>query len=431
MMKKFLAIAVLCVAVPGLAAQLQFAPSPVPLDSMFRVVLSGEGAVGGSIRVLNLRSMEFVTLEFQDEDGRWVTDYIHAVRPCVCEAEEAAARLDVELGDVLVAATEAGEGLSATTKVARPERDDGEPVVRLRRLDTEERDFLPVEEMVAGAYALEIVDRSMSVTCAPDYITDVRASLADRELHLTLEEEDATTGRFVTIFQADIRPEQGELVVELMGPDGETVALPLKEGLFFLLFSVEYEDQRVEAAVSPLRVELSEQRISVPVGCSETVEIMKPEEADEYLWYEEGVLVGTEDHLAVGAFAPKEQTQIRVFVRQDIHWGAADFTYRVTPAPTIGFRNAATGEPAGEPWSGREQIEVRLEYACAEEPPQVRVGVLGEDDTPQTLPMSRIDGCTWVSEPFHPRDVGAYTGDVLWALSRHQCISTYATLRIK
>ncbi len=433
-MRKLLAIAVLCVAVPGLAAELQIDPSPVPLDSLFRVVLSGEGADQGSVKVLNLRSMDFVTLDLQDEDGRWVTGYVHAVRPCVCEAEEAAARLDVELGDVLVAATEVGEGLSAATKVAPPQRGPEEPVVRLRRLDTGEREFFAVEELTAGTYVLEVVDRSLSVSCEPDYITDVRVYLGDRELHLNLEEEDATAGRFLAFFQADIRPEQGELLVVLMGPDGEEVGLPWEEGLHF---AAEYEGRRVGVPVSPLRAELSAERISLPAGCSQTVHVTKPEQADEYLWYEGRRKLGTGPSLTVFGQAPQYWAVVNVFVRQGIHWGTAEFEYRVAPGSSLTFLDAATEQPASQPWSRDRELKVLLEHAYTEDPrtpPTVRAGVLGENDE-QRLTMTKIEQGIWISTAFRPREFRAGAGDVLWALYRDtafpSCNFDYELLRIK
>lgn len=429
MMRKLLAIALLCVAVPGLAAQLHIAPSPVHLDGMFRVVLAGDAEQGTIVTVFNLRSKEHVTLELRADGDGWVTDPIAAMRPCVCEPPTAAARLEVDLGDILVAAIET-EGVGpARARVGRAEAD---PTIELWRLDTAEKDYVEAETLISGVYALEIADASESISCALDYLTAVPVALGQRGAHLVLEETDATSGRFVAHFQVHVRPQDGKLRVELIGPDGEEISEPWSEELSF---TVQYEGERVELQVAPpFPVDLSHDRLTLPWGCCQEMTIAEPTAADEYVWYEGETQLGNQPWVMLCGDSVKEWTEVRAFVRKGIHWGVAVLEYRVVPQASLMFLDAETGQQAPQPWSRERELQVLLEHVYTEEPPTVRVGVLGEGDE-RRLDMNETDEGMWVSDPLRPRDLGAGAGDVVWALYRDpefpSCNWDYETLRIK
>ncbi len=430
---KMLAIAVLCMAVPTLAAQIEIDPSPVPLDGMFRVVVSGDVGPDDSVTVLNLRTMEHVTLELSCAGDHWTTEPAQAVRTCVCESADAAARLDVELGDLLVAATDVDDGRSTTARVTYRERRPGEPALYLLRFDNAEKEFVSTGvEMPAGLYALEIHDARKDISCDLDEIEGVHGALGGEELLIDLEEIDVASGRFMVMFQLDIYPVDQELQVVLSNVDGEAVVeLPWADDLWF---GADYEHRVVAAEVLPLAVSLSDTTLSLPVECSHHVYVVEPDEADEYLWYEDGRLISTDDALVVGGFSPKEATEVVLLVRQGVHWGTASLTYHITPPPSIAFLDAATGERARAPWTSTRALQVHLEHACTEYPPVVRMGVLGEDRS-ITLDMVANEACTWISKAVIPCDaLGARSGDVLWVQYRDPdcpAVHTYATLRLK
>ncbi len=430
---KMLAIAVLCMAVPTLAAQVEIVPSPVPLDGLFHVVVRGDIGLGDSVTVLNLRTMEHVTLDLTCAGDRWVTEAVQAVRTCVCESAEAAARLDVQLGDTLVAATEAGEGRSTTTRVSYRERIPGEPHLFLRRFDTEEMDFVYAGvEIPSGLYAIEIHDARKDVSCDLDTIEDVPGAFGREELLIDLEEIEVASGRFMVMFQLDIYPVDQELRVVLSNADGEIVMdLPWEKDLWF---GADYGHRVVAAEVVPLAVSLSETQLSLPVGCSHHVYVIEPDDADEYRWYEDGKLLSTDDRVTVGGFVSHDWKTVTAFARSGVQWGVAEFTYRVTPPPTVSFRDPATGQVARQPWPSTGAVQIMLEDVYTGEAPVVDIGVLGGDRQHMTL-ETQVNEATWVSAAFRPVDRGWYAGDVLWVEYKDKdgcsAAHTYATLRLK
>ncbi|MFH1610196.1 MAG: hypothetical protein ABID40_06185, partial [Candidatus Bipolaricaulota bacterium] len=98
----------------------------------------------------------------------------------------------------------------------------------------------------------------------------------------------------------------------------------------------------------------------------------------------------------------------------------------------LSFVTADTGLPVTEPWPCTQMLRVKVENISGEAQ-AVTIGKLGPDPRSQELMLEKVRDGVFLSRPIRPSDLGACSGDVLWAQYRDPrgCYTVYVTLALR
>lgn len=412
------------VAIPSLGAELRFEPG-LHLGGTVQVRVTGIGDVGGQATLLVLRTGELVTVPLRPDGDGLASAPIRLLRPC--DSADGPS-LGVQVGDTVAAATELGGGLAVAARVEPPLRAPGEPVLALERWDNEALKWVQARDIVPALYRMTLSDRSLDTTCERER-ADLPLALAEREFSLPLVEEEGTGGKFEGKFVVALEPRacslwlsvstvEGKPLVETVVPAG--ACLVCRRG-----------DDAIRFPVPALSVNLAPSSPTLPVGCVGEVRLIEPEKPDEVRWCVDGA--ERPGGLALPLFADAPRTaSVVALVRQGLLWERGQTTVTFVPQVRLSLVGAETGLPAAEPWPCPQPLRVRAEHVPG---PgfTVLVGKLGPDPKAVELALEAGPDGIWLTRAFHPTELGACAGDVLWAQFKDPrgCYAAYVTLSLR
>ena len=412
----------LLVTLPVLGAEIQF-DGELHLAGTFKVIVTEVAATSGQATLIVLRTGEVIQVDLRCEGARLESPPIHARRPCDPERDPS---LSVELGDTIVAATDLGGGLSTTALVGP--REPGVPSLALERWDNVEMEWVPAEEMEPALFRFVLDDRSLDTTCERDSFA-LPVAIGEEELSLTLVEGAPTSGAFSVEFVVALEPREGALWLQLVTVDGDLLAeVPVEEGTSVVGRRGE-EARHARLALLPVALEPAE--LAIPVCCVGEIRVTTPEGADEVRWWVDGAARSGDLALPLCADAPRSASVV-AFVRQGLVWGRAEAAVTFVPRVRLSFVDAATGARPAEPWPCGLEIRIRADEVTGPAP-VVMVGKLGPDPRVQELTLAQDATGAFVSAPLRPSDLGACSGDVLWAQFRDPrgCYTAYTILPLR
>lgn len=403
-MKWLLVVAGVLAAIPACGADIRFDPAPT-LGGTFRVVVTGTGATTGQVTLVVLRTGEVVQVAVRCTGTRLESGEILAHRGC---GPAGAVSVQVQLGDTLVAATDLGEGLSATARVAPP---PGSPALGLERWDNVALEWVQAETVGPAHFRVVLDDPSLDTTCDRDTVV-LPVSVGGAEFSLALIEQAPLGGRFSGEFALTVEPRACDLWVEVKTVEGTLLAeapLPTEGAL-----TCEHEGVLLRVPLRSLPVALAAPQLTVPVGCVGEVGLTQPDGADEVRWCVDGVpspVMGA----ALGLLADAPRVlQVVALVREGMLWGRAEARVEYVPQVAVSFVDARTGLPVSRPWPCSLPLRVRVDNAAASRL-VVMVGKFGTDPGVRELALDEVEPRVFLSASFTSADFGACAGVVLWA----------------
>jgi len=416
-------LAVVMAALPALGAEIVFEQSP-SLVGTFHVFVRGVAETVGEVTVVNLRTSELVRVPLVPVEGGLRGGPVHAPRECDVPLSFF---LVVRVGDMVVAATTLGGGLSATAWVGPRLPRPGEPKLTLEWWDDVEMKWVPAKE--AGPARLRIVLEyaTADVTCDPDVVS-LPVEVGAQTFALALAEDAATSGRFNVEFVTVVEPQRCDLVLRVLSLVRDVLfEAPVPAGLSF-----RFEGQRLFTPLHTFRVTLVPSVLVLPVGCLGEVRVVEPARADEVRWCVDGLEQPVRGPvLTLFADAPRA-LRVVALVRSGLRWARAESTVTYTPQAQVSFVDAVTGRPVLGLWPCTHFVRVRVENVTIGA--RITVGKLGPDPRAKELVLVEMapDGA-FLSEPIRPSDFGACAGDVLWAQYRDPrgCYTAFATLPLR
>lgn len=413
-MKRLALLVILLMGFSAWAGTIQISPSPVPLKGTFQVCLMGLQAEDGDAVVVNVNTGELVRVPLVPQGGRLVSEEIYALRDCDTVPEGAEYVLHVAVGQVIAAATELDDGLSATALVTAPA---GRPEISLEVWDAGRDAWCPRpggSELSPGRILIAVSDPSKDVTCDRESVSLV-ITLGSSQVDLDLREDGPASGTFSAELTLSMEPQDADILVKLSHQGSDLLSTPARPEL---PLKVVYGDSSQEFRISPLDVALSlEPGPREDTGCPIRVSVQSPT-PDEVRWLVDGVLQpegGPELRAVRSQPTYPDSFPVVALVRKGNMWGKAEIPISFVPRTSISFVDAQTGEEiAGTAACGRS-LKVKLEYVLDDGAPQVWVGILGPNCSARELALTSQGEGTFLSEAFSTEDLSACAGDVLWA----------------
>ncbi|MCS7240060.1 MAG: hypothetical protein NZ651_02290 [Candidatus Bipolaricaulota bacterium] len=398
------------------AEVIRFEPAPQLLQT-FYVVVEDTPAQEGKALLLNATTGKVWVLELKRAGDVLKSPALQAIRPCDQRPAEIMAIEISQVGDLLVAATELGEGASTVAKVGpRP----GECTITLEVQEGAE--WKPATTLGIGKYRLKVECPPYDKTCEQDVLPGgLTARMDQTEITLALQEADKTGGVFFWTFSGDFQLDKGkqELIYRLAWEDQE-LTIPSTCRLVFRAGGKE-----LMTRVETLAVEIGpSMAMFIPAGCGAKLQVLAPSEPDEVLWYVPGrgwfsgytlEFVATDDLAAPVPVYPYALL-VRVFVRKGNAWGTTQMALTVTPRPELTFVDAKSGQPIKGPWPINQSLKVQVAGIpdFVSEGLFVRVGKLGPEPMERKVGLRRVQEGLYESEPLVPEAWQTKPGDILW-----------------
>lgn len=414
-MKRGTLFLILAVSLSGLAGTIQIIPSPTSLKGEFQVCVPGIQAEAGDVLVVNVRTGEQVRVPLADAGGRLVAGPIHVLRPCDRRPEEAKYVLHVEVGDVIAAATEVEGGLSTTTAVAPPQ---GEATLDLATWEESVSTWCSHTlgaELLPGRLRVTIEDPTKDLYCKEESI-NLKLKLGGSETRMDVRESGPATGRFIAELELAVEPSGADLVVRLIHEGSELLSVPLSEAA---ALNIAYGGLIQTFPVAGLETALGlDPGPREDAGCPIRVTVVVPGYPDEVLWFVDGGQLsehGPELRVVRDEPSYPALLQVTALVRVGSLWGKTSATLSFVPKTQIAIVQAETGEPIQGAAECGTVLRAKLSFAYDDEAPQVWVGLLGPACSVPRFGLEPQGNGVYLSEPFRPEELGACSGDVLWA----------------
>ncbi|MCX7844208.1 MAG: hypothetical protein N2507_02450 [Candidatus Bipolaricaulota bacterium] len=406
------------------AAEIAFEPAPRLLGT-FALVVRGVAADQGEAVLFNAATGQRLVLPLERHGPVLRTPPILAVRPC--DPRPAGQRVHLlevtGVGELLVAATALGQGLSAAAKVGPRE---GRCELLLEAKEGEE--WKPVQALGAGEYRVRLVCPPADRTCQPDPLPrGLRVRLGQTELTLDLLEDGNATGHFVWTFSSAfaLDRERPELLFVLRWED-RAVAVAAEQAR--LILQVGEKELGVPVPLLPVEVQPAT-ALLVPAGCRAQLELRQPAEPDEVLWWVPGrgwfagvsLELAADEPLALGVPRYPEALLAKVFVRKGAAWGATQVAVSIAPRPRLLFVDPKTGEEIRGPWPAAQEFRIRMvdPLGFPGDALAVYVGKLGPQPLERRVELRPVEGGVYESAPLSPRLWQAKPGEFLWAQVRY------------
>lgn len=428
-MRKAILLVVLAFSLPALAGKIQIDPSPIPLKGTFQVVVTGLQDATGDVLVVNVRTGEEIRVPLEAKGGRLLAGPIYALRDCDDAAGKAHV-IRVQVGDVIVAATELEKGLSVTAVV---EVIGGEPALTVERWDEGQALWCPSPPLEPGKIRIVVEDPGKDVLCEPESV-QVTIRLGGEEKDLDAREKGATSGRFVSELELSIERDGPALKAVLAHKGSEFLSTPLAEDM---ALTVIYGDLAYSVSLPSLAVGLESTEIVEDTGCPVKLALAEPTDPDEVIWYvdeAERTERGPEIKLIRTEPTYPDGLSVVALVRKGTLWGKAEAKVVFVPHTEIEFVQAGSGKTAKAPCQCDMPLRVKLTSVYDDAAPRVWVGVLGPGCTAKELTLEPKGNGVFVSEPFRPEELSACAGDILWAQYKDPtCLEdvAYTLLRLR
>ena len=429
-MRKAILLVMLAFSLPALAGKIQIDPSPIPLKGTFQVVVAGlQDVQTGNVLVVNVRTGEGIRVPLEAKEGRLLAGPIYALRDC----DDAAGKehvIRVQVGDVIVAATELEEGLSATAVITDP---TGEPALTVERWDEGQALWCPSSPLEPGKIRIVVEDPGKDVLCEPESV-QVTIRLGGEEKDLDAREKGATSGQFVSELELSIERDGPALKAVLTHKGSEFLSAPLAEDM---ALTVVYEDLAYSVSLPSLAVRFESTEVVEDTDCPVKLALSEPTDPDEVIWYVDGAERserGPEIKLIRTEPTYPDSLSVIALVRKGALWGKAEAKVVFVPHTEIEFVQAGSGETAKAPWRCGTPLRVKLAGVYDDAAPRVWVGVLGPSCTVKELALEPKGNGVFVSEPFRPEELSACAGDILWAQYKDPtCLEdvAYTLLRLR
>jgi len=406
------------------AAQITFDPDPKLLGK-FQIVVEGVQDQSGKAWLLNATSGKLWELPLTREGEVLKTPVLQAVRPCDTPDAGVKAIEITSVGDILVAATELGCGLSTTKKVGARE---GKPALEVQIFSQDE--WKTIDALSTGRFRVLIKAPFLDLTCDPDALPGgLILSAGNERKWFPLKESGPATGEFIFEFQGklELDREKAELVYR-MEWDGESWSFPAlcQTVTFHTAWENEHtqaENVGLEIAVATVEVAVGPVAVFLPAGCRARIDLLRPEEPDEVLWHVSGWGWVSGKTLEIAAEEPAFSLPsfpyallVRVFARLGNDWGTTPIAITVVERPLLSFVDPFSGEKLESlPVEAPFKIRVEKALGLVDETLQVRVGKLGLHPMPKAIELRRVEEAAYESTSLNPHDWQAKPGDFLWA----------------
>lgn len=398
------------------AEVIRFEPMPQLLQT-FYVVVEGVPKEEGTAVLLNATTGKVWTLELKRTGDVLKSPALQAVRSCDQASPETIAIEINQVGDLLVAATELGDGASTVAKVGPRV---GECMISLEVREGEA--WKPTSTLGAGEYRLKVEYPACDQTCGQDALLGgLNVRLDHTEITLALEETDKTSGVFFWTFSGsfNLDREKQELTYRITWEDQE-LTVPSVCGVAFRAGGKE-----LVAKVETLAVEIGPGvAMFIPAGCGAKLQVTAPPEPEEVLWYVpgRGWFSGNTLEFVVGADLASPMPVypyallVRVFVRKGGTWGTTQTALTIVSRPELSFIDAASGQPLTGPWPANKTFKVRVAGVTdfVGQNIFVRMGKLGPDPKEREVELRPVQDGLYETEPLSPETWQAKPGDILW-----------------